>query len=141
MTKLATWLKVLFSEVAFILCYYLGGLDELIYTLFALVTADYITGVVSAIIHKNLNSAVGFKGIAHKVFIFVLVGLANLIETNVLKTNNVLRSLVILYYIANEGISIIENAGEIGLPVPKKLLDVLEQLKRGVEDDSEQRRT
>lgn len=137
MSKLITWLKVLFAEIGTLICLYVGGGDRLIYTLVALVTADYITGVISAIIHKELNSKVGFKGIALKVLIFVLVGLANVVEVNVLKTNGVLRTAVILYYIANEGISIIENAGKIGLPIPKKLIEVLEQLKRGVEDDSE----
>lgn len=136
MIRIITWLKVLFAEIGTLIVYYVGGADGLIYTLLALVTADYVTGVISAIIHKELNSKVGFKGIAFKILIFVLVGLSNLVEVNVLKTNGVLRSAVILYYIANEGISIIENAGEIGLPIPKKLLNVLEQLKRGVEDDS-----
>lgn len=134
MTKIITWCKILFAEVGTILLYYIGGMDKLIYTLIALVTADYITGVVSAVMHKELDSRVGYKGIFHKIIIFCLVGVANLLDRNILNSGEVLRTAVILYYIANEGVSIIENAGEIGIPIPKKLLDVLQQLKGDEED-------
>lgn len=134
MTKIITWCKILFAELGTILLYYIGGMDKLIYTLIALVTADYITGVVSAVMHKELDSRVGYKGIFHKIIIFCLVGVANLLDRNILNSGEVLRTAVILYYIANEGVSIIENAGEIGIPIPKKLLDALQQLKGDEED-------
>lgn len=134
MTKIITWCKILFAEIGTILLYYIGGMDKLIYTLIALVSVDYITGVVSAVMHKELDSRVGYKGIFHKIIIFCLVGVANLLDRNILNSGEVLRTAVILYYIANEGVSIIENAGEIGIPIPEKLLDVLQQLKGDDED-------
>lgn len=134
MTKIITWCKILFAEIGTILLYYIGGMDKLIYTLIALVSVDYITGVVSAVMHKELDSRVGYKGIFHKIIIFCLVGVANLLDRNILNSGEVLRTAVILYYIANEGVSIIENAGEIGIPIPEKLLDVLQQLKGDGED-------
>lgn len=134
MSRLITWCKILFAELGTILLYYIGGMDKLIYTLIAFVSVDYITGVVSAVSHKELNSSVGYKGIFHKIIIFCLVGIANLLDSNILNSQGILRTAVILYYIANEGISIIENAGEIGIPIPQKLLDVLEQLKGEQED-------
>ncbi len=108
--------------------YYLGGCDGLIYLLIACVVIDYITGVMCALEDHKLSSAVGFKGICRKVLIFLLVGLANLIDIYVLKQGSVVRTAVIFFYISNEGVSLLENAGHLGLPIPKKLRDVLEQL-------------
>lgn len=108
--------------------YYLGGCDGLIYLLIACVVIDYITGVMCALEDHSLSSAVGFKGICRKVLIFLLVGLANLIDIYVLKQGSVVRTAVIFFYISNEGVSLLENAGHLGLPIPKKLRDVLEQL-------------
>jgi toxin secretion/phage lysis holin len=108
--------------------YYLGGCDGLILLLAACVIIDYITGVMCAISDKRLSSAVGFKGICRKVLIFMLVGLANLIDIYVIKSGSVVRTAVIFFYISNEGVSLLENAGHLGLPIPKKLKDVLEQL-------------
>jgi toxin secretion/phage lysis holin len=108
--------------------YYLGGCDGLILLLAACVIIDYITGVMCAISDKRLSSAVGFKGICRKVLIFLLVGLANLIDIDVIKSGSVVRTAVIFFYISNEGVSLLENAGHLGLPIPMKLKDVLEQL-------------
>lgn len=108
--------------------YYLGGCDGLVYLLIACVVIDYITGVMCALEDHKLSSAVGFKGICRKVLIFLLVGLANLIDIYVLKQGSVVRTAVIFFYISNEGVSLLENAGHLGLPIPKKLKDVLEQL-------------
>ena len=108
-------------------CFF-GGIDGLIYALLAFVIADYITGVMCAIADKKLSSAVGFRGICRKVLIFILVGIANVIDINVLGQVGVLRTAVIFFYISNEGLSLIENAGHLGLPIPEKLKDVLEQL-------------
>lgn len=140
MTKLITWCKILFAEVGTILLYYIGGMDKLIYTLIAFVSVDYITGVISAVMHKELDSRVGYKGIFHKIIIFALVGIANLLDKNILNSQELLRTAVILYYIANEGVSIMENAGEIGIPIPQKLLDVLAQLKGEAEDGNQDER-
>lgn len=108
--------------------YYLGGCDGLIYLLLTCVIIDYITGVMCAIADKRLSSAVGFKGICRKVLIFMLVGLANLIDVDVIKSGSIVRTAVLFFYISNEGVSLLENAGHLGLPIPGKLKDVLEQL-------------
>jgi toxin secretion/phage lysis holin len=108
--------------------YYLGGCDGLILLLAACVIIDYITGVMCAISDKRLSSAVGFKGICRKVLIFLLVGLANLIDIYVIKSGSIVRTAVLFFYISNEGVSLLENAGHLGLPIPRKLKDVLEQL-------------
>jgi toxin secretion/phage lysis holin len=108
--------------------YYLGGCDGLIFLLAACVIIDYTTGVMCAITDHHLSSSVGFKGICKKVLIFLLVGLANLIDIDVLKQGSVVRTAVIFFYISNEGVSLLENAGHLGLPIPEKLKAVLEQL-------------
>ncbi|MDE5772748.1 MAG: phage holin family protein [Ruminococcus sp.] len=106
-----------------------GRLDGLLYALIAFMVLDYITGLISAYIRKELSSAVGFTGIAKKVFIMVLVAVGHILDTHIVGDGSVFRSAVIGFYLANEGISILENAGKIGLPLPQKLLDVLAQLK------------
>lgn len=111
------------------ICWFLGKTDGLFYSLIALITADYLSGVACAVVEKKLSSEVGFRGIAKKVLIVIIVGVANLLDLYVLKTADVLRIVVCFYYIANEGLSIVENAVRLGLPVPKKLKDVLIQLK------------
>ncbi len=106
-----------------------GELNGLIYALIAFMVLDYITGLAVAWLRRELSSAVGFAGIAKKVFILVLVAVGHIIDANVLGEGAICRSAVIGFYLANEGLSIIENAGNIGLPLPKKLVDVLKQLK------------
>ena len=108
---------------------YLGSFDSLMYALVAFIVTDYATGLLCAIVEKNLSSAIGFKGICQKVFILALVGVANILDVNVIGGGQVLRSAVIFFYISNEGISIIENAARIGLPVPDKIQDVMKQLR------------
>ena len=108
---------------------YLGSFDSLMYALMAFIVTDYITGLMCAIVERNLSSEIGFRGICHKVFILMLVGVANVIDVHVIGGGCVLRSAVIFFHISNEGISIIENAARIGLPVPKKLTSILKQLR------------
>lgn len=108
---------------------FFGGMDALLTVLVAFVVLDYITGVLCAIVEKRLSSETGFKGICQKVMIFCLVGMANLLDTQIIGSGSMLRTAVIFFYCANEGISIIENAARIGLPVPEKLRKVMEQLK------------
>lgn len=107
---------------------FLGGKDGLLYALLVLVILDYVTGVLNAIDQKRLSSSVGYKGIARKVLIFVLVGTANVVDVYILGKAGVLRATVIFFYISNEGISILENASYLGLPVPQKFQSVLKQL-------------
>ena len=113
---------------------FLGGKDGLLYALLVLIVLDYITGVLFAIDQKQLSSAVGYKGIARKVLIFVLVGTANVVDVYILGKAGVLRAAVIFFYISNEGISILENASHLGLPVPEKLQSVLKQLHQKEEN-------
>lgn len=121
-------LQLAFTVVGGWLGYFLGGCDGLILALLLFVVTDYITGVMCAAIDKKLSSSVGFKGIFRKVLIFMLVGIANIIDFQVLKQGSVMRTAVIFFYLSNEGLSLTENAAHLGLPVPEKLKNVLEQL-------------
>ncbi len=121
---------VAFTAVGGAIGWFLGGMDGLLYALLAFVILDYITGVMCAIEDKTLSSAVGFRGICRKILIFALVGIGHLLDTKVIGTGAVLRTAVIFFYIANEGLSIVENAAHLGLPIPAKVKDVLEQLHR-----------
>ncbi len=115
--------------------YFLGGCDGLLYALVAFVVIDYITGVMCAIVDKKLSSEVGFRGICKKVLIFLMVGIANILDVNVIGTGSVLRTAAIFFYISNEGVSLLENASHLGLPVPMKIKDVLEQLHNKAEKE------
>ena len=108
--------------------YFLGGCDGLLYALMAFVVIDYITGVMCAINDRKLSSEVGFRGICRKVLIFLLVGIANVLDVQVIGTGSVLRTAVIFFYLSNEGVSLLENAAHLGLPVPDAIKTVLEQL-------------
>ena len=108
--------------------YFLGGLDGLMIALVVFVILDYVTGIMCAINDRKLSSAVGFRGICRKVLIFLLVGIANIIDVQVVGTGAVLRTAVIFFYISNEGVSLLENAGHLGLPIPERVKTVLEQL-------------
>ena len=121
-------IQLIFTAVGGWLGYFLGGCDGLLIALVVFVTVDYITGVMCAIADKKLSSEVGFKGICRKVLIFLLVGIANILDVQVIGTGSVLRTAVIFFYISNEGVSLTENAAHLGLPIPEKLKTVLEQL-------------
>ena len=128
-------IQLAFAGVGGWLGYFLGGCDGLILALLAFVVIDYITGVMCAIADKKLSSAVGFKGICRKVLIFLLVGIANILDVQVIGTGRVLRTAVIFFYISNEGVSLLENAGHLGLPIPVKIKTVLEQLHDRAESE------
>lgn len=109
---------------------FVGGVDGFMYALIIFVVLDYLTGLMVAILEKQLSSEIGFKGIFKKVLIFILVGAAHIIDYQVLGNGSVIRTAVIFFYISNEGISILENSSKIGLPIPQKLKDILEQLRK-----------
>ena len=121
-------IQLIFAGIGGWLGYFLGGCDGLLYALIAFVVIDYITGVMCAIANHTLSSEVGFKGICRKVLIFLLVGIANILDIHVIDSGSVLRTAVIFFYISNEGVSLLENAAHLGLPVPEKIKNVLEQL-------------
>lgn len=132
-------IRLIFTAVGGWLGWFLGGCDGLLFALIAFVVIDYITGVMCAINDHTLSSEVGFRGICRKVLIFLLVGIANILDVQVIGTGSVLRTAVIFFYISNEGVSLLENAGRLGLPIPKKLKVILAQLHDRAEGDDEQK--
>ena len=128
MKQIWTAIQTAFTALGGFIGWFLGGADGFIYALIAFVVIDYITGVFCAIADKSLSSEVGFKGICRKVLIFVLVGIGNIIDVYVLGDSSVLRTAVIFFYLSNEGVSFLENASRLGLPIPDKLKEVLSQL-------------
>ena len=126
----AVWNTVQFSFAAVggFLGWFLGGCDGLLYALIAFVPVDYVTGVMCAVVDRKLSSSVGFKGIFRKVLIFIMVGIAHILDTQVIGNGSVLRTAVIFFYISNEGVSLLENASHLGLPVPEPVKTVLKQL-------------
>ena len=131
-------IQIIFTAVGGWLGYFLGGCDGLLIALVVFAITDYITGVMCAIADKKLSSEIGFKGICRKVIIFMLVGIAHVLDSNVIATGSVLRTAVIFFYLSNEGVSLLENAAHLGLPVPEKLKDVLEQLHDRAEKEEEE---
>lgn len=130
MNKIFETIKFAFISVGGYIGFFLGSVDAFIYTSIAFVIADYITGVLRAAVEKKLSSRVGFKGIAKKIMIFIVIGIANLCDTHLIKGDgSMIRTAIIFFYIANEGLSILENSVAIGLPVPTKLKTLLEQFK------------
>lgn len=128
MKEFWTTIQVVFAGIGGWLGWFLGGCDGLLYALLAFVVIDYITGIMCAVVDKKLSSAVGFKGIFKKVLIFALVGVGHILDTRVIGSGSVLRTAVIFFYLSNEGVSLLENATYLGLPIPQKLKSVLEQL-------------
>ena len=127
-------IQIVFTGIGGWLGYFLGGCDGLVYALLAFVVIDYLTGIMCAINDHTLSSEVGFRGICRKVLIFLLVGIANILDVNIIGSGSVLRTAVIFFYISNDGVSLLENAAHLGLPVPEKIKAVLEQLHDRAED-------
>lgn len=130
MKDIVNTLQIAVAAVGGYIGYFLGGWDGFLYALVAFVVIDYLTGVIVAILEKRLSSEVGFRGIIKKVLIFSLVTVAHIIDSQLIQTGNAVRTAVIFFYLSNEGISIVENAAKIGLPIPLKLKTVLEQLNK-----------
>ena len=130
-------IQFVFTVVGGWLGYFLGGYDGLLYALIVFMVMDYITGMMCAVSDKKLSSTVGFKGICRKVIILMLVGIANLLDVEVIGTGAVLRTAVIFFYLSNEGVSLLENAAHLGLPIPEKLKAVLAQLHNKAEREDE----
>ena len=136
MKEIWNGIQIAFTALGGFLGWFLGGIDGFLYALIAFTVIDYITGVMCAITDKKLSSSVGFKGICRKVLIFTLVGIGNIVDVYVLGQGGVLRTAIIFFYLSNEGVSIMENTAHLGLPIPAKLKEVLEQLhERGGKDN------
>jgi len=128
-------IQLVLTGIGGYLGYVLGGYDGFIYALITVVIFDFLSGVMVAIVEKKLSSEVGFRGIFKKLLIFFLVAIANILDVFLVKNGSVIRTAIIFFYLSNEGISILENCVRIGLPVPKKLKEVLEQFG---EDDTDE---
>ena len=128
MKEFWNWTQAAIAAAGGGLGYFLGGWDGFLYALLAFVIIDYVTGLMCAVLDKKLSSEVGFRGIFKKVLIFSLVAIGNIVDQSVIGDGSVIRTAVIFFYLSNEGVSILENAAHIGLPVPQKLKDILEQL-------------
>ena len=137
MKEFWTTIQVVFAGIGGWLGWFLGGCDGLLYALLAFVVIDYITGIMCAVVDKKLSSEVGFKGIFKKVLIFALVGIGHILDTRVIGNGSVMRTAVIFFYLSDEGVSLLENAAYLGLPIPQKLKSVLEQLHDRSEKEDE----
>jgi len=139
MKEVWIWVQAAFVALGGGLGWLLGGLDGFVYALVAVVVLDYLTGIMCAIVERKLSSEIGFRGIFKKVAIFVMIAVAHIVCTHVLGYDSAaIRTAVIFFYIANEGLSVLENASRLGLPVPEKLKDVLAQLRnRNTKNDKE----
>ena len=126
--------KVGFAIIGGFLGWVFGGFDSLIYALIAFVALDYITGVLLAIHDKKISSEIGFRGICKKAMIFVLVAVGHILDQSIMGTGSSIRTMLIMFYLSNEGISILENSGATGLPLPQKLKDILQQLNGNKKD-------
>ena len=131
-------IQFVFTMVGGWLGYFLGGCDGVLIALVVFVVMDYLSGVMCAVADKTLSSEVGFKGICRKIVIFILGGIANILDVQVIGSGSVLRTAVIFFYLSNEGVSLLENAAHLGLPVPAKLKVVLAQLHERAEDKEEE---
>ena len=116
------------SAMSTFVAFFYGDINVLVITALSFIVIDYITGVLVAIGNHKLNSAIGFKGIAKKCWILIMIGVGNLLD-NALNLNGVMKTLVCTFYIANEGISILENGYKLGIPIPKRVVKVLKTLK------------
>lgn len=135
MERIFNWLSVAAGIIGGMCAGILGGFDSIIAALISLIALDYLTGIIKAISQKKLSSEIGFKGIAKKIFIFIIVALACLVQ-DIIGDSIPVREIVIMFYIANEGISIIENGAEV-IPIPKKMKDILLQLRDKNENEDD----
>ena len=130
MKEAVNTLQLIFTAIGGYIGYFLGGFDGLIYALVAFVVIDYSTGLMVAIIEKKLSSSIGFRGIFKKVLIFTLVGIGHTIDFYLIEKGSAVRTAVIFFYLSNEGLSIMENAARVGLPIPEKLKTVFTELRK-----------
>ncbi|MBY4973838.1 phage holin family protein [Streptococcus suis] len=128
MKELLTLNKILFSMIGGLIGSLFGELDGILYALLVFIIIDYLTGIFAAVIEKQLSSSIGFRGIFKKIAILFLVSLGHMIDTAIIKQGGTIRTMVIFFYLSNEGLSILENTVRIGLPIPEKLQAILKQI-------------
>ncbi|HHT7825629.1 TPA: phage holin family protein [Streptococcus suis] len=128
MKELLTLNKILFSMIGGLIGSLFGELDGILYALLVFIMIDYLTGIFAAVVEKQLSSSIGFRGILKKIAILFLVSLGHMIDTAIIKQGGTIRTMVIFFYLSNEGLSILENTVRIGLPIPEKLQAILKQI-------------
>ncbi|HEL1761461.1 TPA: phage holin family protein [Streptococcus suis] len=128
MKELLTLNKILFSMIGGLIGSLFGELDGILYALLVFIIIDYLTGIFAAVVEKQLSSSIGFRGIFKKIAILFLVSIGHLIDTAIIKQGGTIRTMVIFFYLSNEGLSILENTVRIGLPIPEKLKAILKQI-------------
>ncbi|MEG3311556.1 phage holin family protein [Streptococcus sp. SS-4456] len=128
MKELLTLNKILFSMIGGLIGSLFGELDGILYALLVFIIIDYLTGIFAAVVEKQLSSSIGFRGIFKKIAILFLVSLGHMIDTAIIKQGGTIRTMVIFFYLSNEGLSILENTVRIGLPIPEKLQEILKQI-------------
>jgi toxin secretion/phage lysis holin len=137
MEHVLAWFKAGITIVGGLIGAFLGGFDGVLIALLVFIGIDIATGILRAIYQKQLNSKVSWKGMCKKVTIILLVGMGWIIDLYVVKSGGIVRTAIIFFYIANEGISILENVAQMGMPIPKKVKDVLEQIRKKAGEDSD----
>ena len=130
-----TIIKTLSGAVGAVIGFLYGDITGLFIAIIALMALDYVTGILCGIAEKALSSEVGFKGLVKTLIVRGIIAVGHLIDTYIIGTGSALMTAVILFFAANEGISILENAARLGLPVPQKLRDILEQLRKDDKHD------
>ena len=141
MTKIWKGIEAGLAAIGGAAAFFWGGMDNLLIALIVFAAVDYTTGVIAAVIEKKLSSAIGFKGIAKKVLMFLIVGIANIVDVRLIQTGSGFRTATIIFYLANEGVSLLENTTRCGLPVPKKLKDILTQLHDKSEKEEKEKKS
>ena len=134
LSRIDYWVSGVASAIGAAFVYVYGDIDTALVCLFGCITIDYLSGLIAAAYERKLSSAIGFKGLLKKMWILLMVGLAGLLD-RALHFDNLTRSMVCCFYICNEAISIIENGTKMGLPFPKKLLNIILEAKRKTDDD------
>ena len=133
--KWDTIVKSISGAIGAVVGFLYGEVNGLFIAIIALMVLDYITGILCAVISKTLSSEVGFRGLVKKFVILIVIAVGHLVDAYIIGTGSAVMSAVMLFFAANEGISILENAAILGLPIPQKLKDVLEQLKDKDKED------
>ena len=133
MEKTMILIKAAIAAAGGVIAYWLGGIDQMLTALLALIVLDYLSGLLKAIHNKALSSEIGWKGIVKKILYLAIVAVAYIIESLITESLP-LREITIMFFIANEGISILENAAGAGIPIPDQLTKFLGQLKSGDKD-------
>lgn len=135
MKDIMNTLQLIITAIGGYIGWFVGGFDGLVYALVAFIVIDYITGLMVAVLERKVSSSIGFKGIFKKVLIFTFVGIGHIVDFHIIQNGSAVRTAVIFFYLSNEGLSILENATKIGLPIPEKLKTIFAELRKEEKHD------